>query len=443
MVDGGRASGPLGSVWLALNDIDERRFQTISAVLIGLAILARIVVALVLANTDPATAQIWEYGRIAQTTLAAHGHMMREITLPSFHDVVKSAYMPPIGVYLWVVLYWLFGVTRTALVAYLVINVIGASVAVFQVRRIATVVGLPRIGVLAAIAMFGFYPTFVYSAAIYHVINLYIPPLLASLLVAFNLAKKPNARDAIILGALGGIAALIRTEYIVLEAGIFIGAWLTHRSYRAFFLSVLVSFLTIIPWTIRNYVVMDRFIPVANSEGYALWKGFNPETVGSSGDETISNGWYERQIAPTMNKLKPSPNLENEEQDIYLNAALHFIQNHPWRLIPLSINKLILFWGIDWHDPTITLRPAYLLSVIPVSILAYIGILLAMWRGLTLYDKTMFGMFVAQSVAILMYSVQARYRMNVEPALIIYAGYAIAMGVSEFARRAGRAPARA
>ena len=39
---------------------------------------------------------------------------------------------------------------------------------------------------------------------------------------------------------------------------------------------VLVSYLTIAPWTVRNYLVFHRFVPVASHGGQTLWGGTGP-----------------------------------------------------------------------------------------------------------------------------------------------------------------------
>ena len=40
-------------------------------------------------------------------------------------------------------------------------------------------------------------------------------------------------------------------------------------------------FLSVSPWTVRNYLVLDRFVPVSNTGGISLYVGNNPDATGS------------------------------------------------------------------------------------------------------------------------------------------------------------------
>ncbi|HWT90370.1 MAG TPA: hypothetical protein VN179_04575, partial [Solirubrobacterales bacterium] len=97
----------------------------------------------------------------------------------------------------------------------------------------------------------------------------------------------------LLAGALFGALALVRPEYLAIgtliaavifarEAG---GDW--HRSLlrAAVFLGALV--LVVAPWTIRNAVALDRFVPISTGGGQVLFAGTylpsdgNPEEVGA------------------------------------------------------------------------------------------------------------------------------------------------------------------
>lgn len=84
------------------------------------------------------------------------------------------------------------------------------------------------------------------------------------------------------LGLVIGLTALTRGEGVLMAViplamwwGLPRGAWLRRA---ALLLGVMV--LTVAPWTIRNAIVMDAFIPVASNASETLWSGHNPTANG-------------------------------------------------------------------------------------------------------------------------------------------------------------------
>jgi hypothetical protein len=84
------------------------------------------------------------------------------------------------------------------------------------------------------------------------------------------------------LGFVIGLTALTRGEGVLMAViplamwwGMPRGAWLRRA---ALLLGVMV--LTVAPWTIRNAIVMDAFIPVASNASETLWSGHNPTANG-------------------------------------------------------------------------------------------------------------------------------------------------------------------
>jgi hypothetical protein len=106
--------------------------------------------------------------------------------------------------------------------------------------------------------------------------------LLAAGLLAFLWAEDGRAPWAWALpGALFGLMALVRPEYlpygILLPLlALFRVRWL-RRSWRpglaAAGVMVLAFLLPIVPWTVRNAIVLDRFVPVSTGGGKALYVG--------------------------------------------------------------------------------------------------------------------------------------------------------------------------
>jgi len=132
------------------------------------------------------------------------------------------------------------------------------------------------------IAAFGVavYPPFIHSTGAL----MSEPPAILSLsaaVLAFLWAGNQRRLSAWLLpGFLFGLAALIRPEYLVVGiafavlAAIRIGrerGWRPGMAGAA--LLVAAFLLPIIPWTVRNLVVLDRFVPISTGGGKALYVG--------------------------------------------------------------------------------------------------------------------------------------------------------------------------
>jgi 4-amino-4-deoxy-L-arabinose transferase-like glycosyltransferase len=90
-------------------------------------------------------------------------------------------------------------------------------------------------------------------------------------------------------GALFGLLALVRPEYLPLALGLPL-VWLAREALRGRVrpgllsagVSLLATCLVLVPWTIHNAVELDRFVPISTGGGKALFIGTNLEADGDS-----------------------------------------------------------------------------------------------------------------------------------------------------------------
>ena len=133
---------------------------------------------------------------------------------------------------------------------------------------------------LGAAAMIAVYPPFIHSTGAL----MSEPPAIFTLpaaVLAFLWADSRKSGWAWALpGLLFGLTALIRPEYLFVAFAftvcLLIRHWLLAGAGRAlistavFFAAVLVP---IIPWTVHNYVQLDRVVPISTGSGKALYVG--------------------------------------------------------------------------------------------------------------------------------------------------------------------------
>jgi hypothetical protein len=165
--------------------------------------------------------------------------------------------------------------------------------------------------------------------------TLYTFLLVSTLALAVFLPRKAWA--VVVLGVAIGITTLTRGEGVLLVPAVLLIWWpdlsrrqlLTHGAALAG-----VFVLTIVPWTIRNEVVMDAFIPLSSNSSTTLWSGHNPNARG-----------FQNYAPPSLLAQIPQTGKEREieESKLLRREAIDFMTSHPKReleLIPLKLLAL-------------------------------------------------------------------------------------------------------
>ena len=162
----------------------------------------------------------------------------------------------------------------------------------------------------------------------------HIPSIASMLLIlvliptsAQGLAEFPLSRW-FIAGVLTGISALFRPN-LVLEFPIFVAALLTAgrslRSVRFRKIGIAVVACTIgvasviAPWTIRNWIVLHRVVPLSTNGGYVFYSG-------NSSADPHQQGLYTASVYDELNREFSN---EVERDKMGWRRGLFNIQNHP------------------------------------------------------------------------------------------------------------------
>jgi hypothetical protein len=403
--------------------------------MLGLALLVRVLVGAALTNFDPATANIWEYGDIARYSLDK-GRLVYAQVLPGGElFFYRTAFMPPFLIFVWMGLFKVFGVTKLALMVMTALNILmGVGIVYYTVRIARALFGSETVAFIAGLFM-ALNPVFVYSVTTYHALNLYI----LLLLIVFDLTlstRKQTIWVSLAAGILTGIAALVRTEYLILAGAINLGALITHRQWKMTLVAAFATLLVIAPWTARNYVVFGRLIPVANSEGYNFFKGFNPYANGS-GNWVDENHIGDKLLSEKLAQVPHDQNYENGIDKVYRDAAFQYMRVHPLRsFLVLPLIKVGLFWFYDFTD-SLTHQLLYQLQFWPLFLLSLMGLGMAARGGYFSRPdhRTVLILFAFQTLVMMGYAVHARYRMNVEPFLYAYAAFGLFASLVFLVRR--------
>lgn len=183
------------------------------------------------------------------------------------------------------------------------------------------------------------------------------------------LDSPPRRRDWIAYGVLWGVAALVSTTLVLMmPLGV---AALCYRWGRQARRNALIAFLVfasmLIPWTVRNYVVFHKLIPIRANFGPQLWYGNHPGVQGPA-DEAM-------EPLRNRNELKSYCTMgERQYTASRQQMALQFIRQNPWKFIRLTCARILFVWsgaGIAFASPAAP-------GVTPAcwSILAFSGLLM-------------------------------------------------------------------
>lgn len=307
-------------------------------------------VAVVLAVRDWVDPQDWEYGHIARNMLAGKGFSGSAWFLAEG----KTAFMAPVYVYLLYGCRVLFGAAGYAVLQILqgVVGGVSAVLLYYIARRAYD----QRTAFLAG-SILAIYPTHLFLTTLIHPLVLITALLLASVLLSHVMAEKRSAMTAVALGAVLGVASLTDPA-IMCYAPLAVGwplvarprAW--KQGLRLAALGLVVAAVVVAPWTVRNYLVFDRFVLIKSPFGFALWVG-NHE--GATGTQTLlnENGEVEHVNAhmPEAFQAQIAAMPEPDAYNAFGKRAVAYMAEHPIETVARTARKAFYYW---WYPTWLT-----------------------------------------------------------------------------------------
>lgn len=240
-----------------------------------------------------------------------------------------------------------------------------------------------------------------------------------------------------------GLATIARPSVLVFFPAVPLAIWLSARNrpgkpgwLKQSVVVAVACALPIMPVMIRNYMVARAVVPVGASGGVNFYIGNNPSSDGSTaivpGARADFWGGFDDAIAFAEKDVGKKLKLA-EVSDYYFKRGFDYIAQHPGDATALMVKKFRMFWGAGeranekyiyffWHLAKMKYvpLPGFWL-VAPLAILG--GVLL--WRRRA--DLAMFYLFVGlYSVGVIVFFVNARFRLPIVPVLCLFSAYATA-----------------
>ena len=133
---------------------------------------------------------------------------------------------------------------------------------------------------LVAAGIAAIYGYFIYYNVALMTETYFIVCVLLALHLSLELKEQPTLARWVGLGLALGVACLLRQTILIFIPFLLIWLFLELKNrpvrWWHFSIPIVVMTLLIAPWTIRNYVVYQEFLPLNSNVGYALYASNNP-----------------------------------------------------------------------------------------------------------------------------------------------------------------------
>lgn len=363
---------------------------------------------------------------VARALELADGHGYQEGGWPTAYWPIGWPALLALGVWL----------TDSVTLGTLAINVTATLVSLYCVlwlgRRLTGEEGVGRL----AVAMLAIYPGAVAMASV----PLTEPSYTAVMLGAFSLLVAASGRigPLMLVGALFGVATLIKPQSLLFPVGAIIALLLVYEQFtwrtalKSFVTIYIVLFAVVLPWTARNYMVFGEVVLVSTNGGTALLVGAHDRATGEHMSPQRT-GFFEDSKITWEQRVEHQVELDKAQKA----AAMTWIQQNPGRYFALMPKKLALLWRKDTYpfwgplesnpDKVLPLRvlqaanQVYYVIVLALAAAAAVFALSALFRG----DRRraplalLFCMPLFVSLLSMVFTGQIRYHYPAMPFLIL------------------------
>jgi len=377
-----------------------------------------------------------ETGAIASAIASGHGFSSPVLGLASG----PTAWLAPIYPYLLAAIFKLFGIfTFKSSVIIRSLDIAFSAFVCWPLYAIGKKVFGTNVGA-ASTWLWALLPAGVYYSVIW-VWDTALAALCMTLLFAATLHLRGRSKLSWWLGygALWGFSAMVNPSVLSLLPFFAIWAlrplrneWL--RAAKLASAAAVVFLAAITPWTVRNYLVFHKFIPLRSNFGLELWLGNSPEVPDTwAGFLHPTN---DRAEAAKYLRMTEIPYMEEKQSE-----AFAFMRSHPVDTSRFFFRRFEDNWIGSWDAPADEWRFLHLADKLALfwnclfSLLALAGTLLVNRTK----NEAAFPLTATLLVfPLLFYATHTdeRYRNPIDPIMCLLAAYALGYFLSSLAKRA-------
>lgn len=225
-----------------------------------------------------------------------------------------------------------------------------------------------------------------------------------------------------ILSALSGLvftlAVLTKSTFVVVLPFIFAFFRLNGLKHRFFAVFCAAAAAALLPWTVHNYKIYDKFVLVSLS-GTALFHANNPETleIEKKTRELKEVNWN----TPECQEIAKLPPLEADK--VYRQRAWQFMRANPGTVLTLMKMRFVQFWRLSPITHSRVQKLAALLTSGVYIPLAFLGLFLS--RGYWKKTFLIWAAIFSYNALHLVFITTLRYRIPLDPLFMIFAAFSL------------------
>jgi 4-amino-4-deoxy-L-arabinose transferase-like glycosyltransferase len=337
-----------------------------------------------------------------------------------------EARRPPLYPLLLTAVYFLFGHSIMAL--QIIQSVIGSltCAAVYLIGR-TLFSQLP--GIIAAV-LAGFYPYSVFYTGMILSETLYAFMITATILAVIRTIDSFNYWNWLITGVFLALTSLCKPVFLIFIP--FYIVWFifsekgSSYSIKAGAIALLGMAMTVLPWTFRNYSYYGGFLLISTG-AHDFWMTNNDmamqlETLPEMDESAPEKwNWFPKEKHEEIAKL---PALDAEK--VFLKDGLAWVGNNTNKFAWLLWRRFLHFWRL-W--PTMAARRDKLIAKFTSGIylpLAWIGMALSI-KNIRKKSAILIVLFVSITMGHLLFATMIRYRVPIDPLVLVFTGYTISL----------------
>ncbi len=267
--------------------------------------------------------------------------------------------------------------------------------------------------------LFGFYPDLIEISAMIMTETLYLFLFCLMLFVFSKYFIKKNIRLAAILGLISGLAVLARPPVLFLIP-IIIFYFYRQKIIVAAMVFCAVMLLVFVPWTARNYKIYNEIMPFGAAGAFNFWIGNYHGADGEQGQQ------------PEMLAFVANHEIK-ELQSKSIAEFKSFLCNYPAEFIKLTLLRINKYFSIIrpmgfWFYQSGWSQLAFLLSSVIASAVLFVfgmGGFIRAFKERNELLPYLLAFTIITPLIIFITVVETRYRFQIYPLLVIFAGYFI------------------
>jgi 4-amino-4-deoxy-L-arabinose transferase-like glycosyltransferase len=368
-------------------------------------------------HTDVGRLDFYEYGAIAENMHKGNGYSLfyynnDKLEIGSNEKITPymSAFMPP-GYTCIVYLFNFINDIEIRNYSILFLQILLSLITIFVFFLLTKEVFNYTSALIAAVIT-AILPEFVYTSCLPGTTIFFHLGIGVILLLLFRLEHSLNVNMLLILtGITFGILILFRSEVVLLLFLILI-YYLVKKRFKHITIILFVSFIIVVPWGTRNFLVFKEVVPLSTSFGLNFYRGHNPYDIGV---------WADQEIVNNLLKYKDDPNFELRLNELYSNKGFENIIKNPSMELGYVFTKLFHLWIYNPQDER-TKSIFYLGPWLILIILFLMSLNSSFsWRG----QKYIYFFLIYFNLLVIFFFCLPRYQTMMKLAIIPFAGDAL------------------